>query len=147
MTYHYSDYTLLREANAADTSSSAMNNPSSDAEAGQGQTRQQRPRSSFSSLLFLCLMLFLLTSHNSDEFLARHHYQDALQVLSHQLSNYTAWLNGTSTNFTVVRVHVPFCHTSLILEPAGQKTSNRFFARNVPRSRKEARSCPGVLLS
>ncbi|KAK2463660.1 hypothetical protein APHAL10511_004411 [Amanita phalloides] len=78
-----------------------MNNPSPDPEAGQATQRQQRPRSSFSPLLFLCLMLFLLTSHNSEEFLARHHYQDALQILSYQFSNYTAWLNGTSTNFTV----------------------------------------------
>lgn len=47
-------------------------------------------------------MLFMLTSHNGDEFLARHQYQDALQSLSYQLSNYTAWLNGTSSNFTLV---------------------------------------------
>ncbi|KIL69438.1 hypothetical protein M378DRAFT_69521 [Amanita muscaria Koide BX008] len=78
-----------------------MDNATPDVEAGQAPERQQRPRSSFSSLLFLCLMLFLLTSHNSDEFLARHHYQDALQILSYQLSNYTAWVNGTSTNFTM----------------------------------------------
>ncbi|KAF8636386.1 hypothetical protein AX17_003568 [Amanita inopinata Kibby_2008] len=78
-----------------------MNNGAQDGEAGQAENRQQRPRSSFSSFLFLCLILFLLTSHNSDEFLARQHYQDALQVLSYQLSNYTAWLNGTATNLSI----------------------------------------------
>ncbi|KAF8631897.1 hypothetical protein AX15_002157 [Amanita polypyramis BW_CC] len=78
-----------------------MNIPTQDAEVGQAPMRQQRPRSSLSSFLFICLMLFLLTSHGSEEFLARHHYQDALQILSYQLSNYTAWLNGTSANFTV----------------------------------------------
>ena len=49
------------------------------------------------------VMLFLLTSHNGDEFLARHQYQNALQSLTYQLSNFTAWMNGTETNFTVVR--------------------------------------------
>ena len=61
-----------------------------------------RQRSSIPSFLFISLMLFLLTSHNGDEFLARHQYQDALRSLEYRLSNYTAWMNGTSSNFTVV---------------------------------------------
>lgn len=68
---------------------------------GRGQ------RSSIPSFLFISLMLFMLTSHNGDEFLARHQYQDALRALTYQLSNYTAWMNGTSTNFTIVRVISP----------------------------------------
>jgi hypothetical protein len=66
--------------------------------------RGQRQRSSIPSFLFISLMLFMLTSHNGDEFLARHQYQDALRSLTYQLSNYTAWMNGTSTNFSVVRI-------------------------------------------
>lgn len=46
-------------------------------------------------------MLFILTNHTGDEFLARNHYQDALQSLNYQLSNFTAWLNGTESNFTM----------------------------------------------
>ncbi|KAJ7155449.1 hypothetical protein C8R43DRAFT_884617 [Mycena crocata] len=54
-----------------------------------------------SAVLFISFMLFLLTNHNGDEFLARHQYQDALRTMSYQLSNYTAWMNGTESNFTV----------------------------------------------
>lgn len=65
----------------------------------------QRPlnRSSLPSFLFISFMLFMLTSHNGDEFLARHQYQDALQELTYQHSNFTAWMNGTESNFTLVR--------------------------------------------
>ncbi|TFK18973.1 hypothetical protein FA15DRAFT_674849 [Coprinopsis marcescibilis] len=61
-----------------------------------------RPRSSVPSFLFLSFLLFMLNSHNGDEFLARHQHQDALRALTWQLSNYTAWLNGTESNFTIL---------------------------------------------
>nr|GAT55742.1 predicted protein [Mycena chlorophos] len=52
--------------------------------------------------LFISFLLFLLTNHNGDEFLARHQYMDSLRTISYQLSNFTAWLNGTiETNFTL----------------------------------------------
>lgn len=66
--------------------------------------RAQRPRSSVPTLLFMSFMFFMLTSHNGDEFLARHQYQEALQSLTYQLSNYSAWMNGTISNFTLVRL-------------------------------------------
>ncbi|PPR03221.1 hypothetical protein CVT26_008069 [Gymnopilus dilepis] len=73
-----------------------------DEEAGLPATaRVQRSRSSVPTLLFLSFMLFMLTSHNGDEFLARHQYQEALQSLTYQLSNYSAWMNGTVSNFTL----------------------------------------------
>ncbi|KAF8817515.1 hypothetical protein BYT27DRAFT_7199045 [Phlegmacium glaucopus] len=73
-----------------------------DEEAGlPGNSRVQRPRSSIPSFLFISFMLFMLTSHNGDEFLARHQYQDAVQSLTYQLANYTSWLNGTASNFSV----------------------------------------------
>ena len=56
--------------------------------------------------MLILFILFLQTSHNGDEFLARHQYQDALQSLSLQLGNYTAWLNGTASNFTMVSLYV-----------------------------------------
>lgn len=71
---------------------------------------RNRPRASISSFILISIILFLLTSHNGDEFLARHHYQDALQALNHQLSNYTAWANGTASNFTMVASHVSALH-------------------------------------
>lgn len=64
---------------------------------------QPRQRGSVPSFLFLSFILFMLTSHNGDEFLARHQHQDALQALTWQLGNYSAWMNGTESNFTVVR--------------------------------------------
>ncbi|KAF7308805.1 RING-type domain-containing protein [Mycena kentingensis (nom. inval.)] len=50
--------------------------------------------------LFLSFLLYTLT-HNGDEFIARARYQDALHHLSSQLGNYSAWLNGTESNFTM----------------------------------------------
>jgi len=62
----------------------------------------QRPRSAVPSLLFIGFMVYMLTSHNGDEFLARHQYQDVLQTLTYHLSNYSSWMNGTSSNFSMV---------------------------------------------
>ncbi|KAG7093495.1 hypothetical protein E1B28_007171 [Marasmius oreades] len=74
-----------------------------DEEAGNGASPPQRPRSSLSSLIIAILLIMLLTSHNSEEFLARHQYQDALQKLAYQLGNYTAWMNGTAAEFNITR--------------------------------------------
>lgn len=68
--------------------------------------RIQPQRSSVPSFLFLIFMLYILTNHSGDEFLARSYHQDALQSLNYQLSNFTAWLNGTETNFTMVRAQL-----------------------------------------
>ncbi|THV01301.1 hypothetical protein K435DRAFT_963633 [Dendrothele bispora CBS 962.96] len=60
-----------------------------------------RQRSSLPSILFILLMLLLLTSHNGEEYLARHQYQEALETLTDRLGNFTAWRNGTTSNFTL----------------------------------------------
>ncbi|KAF7969695.1 hypothetical protein HWV62_26216 [Athelia sp. TMB] len=44
----------------------------------------------------------MLTNHSGDEFLARNQYQNALQSLQWQIGNYTAWMNGTESNFTLL---------------------------------------------
>ena len=49
-------------------------------------------------------MLFMLTGHSGDEYLARSQYQDALQAMNEQLSNFTAWMTGDSSNFTMVGI-------------------------------------------
>lgn len=78
-------------------------NNTRDEEAGtEGNVRPQSSRGSIPSFLLISFILFMITSHNGDEFLARHQYQDALQYLNYQLSNYTLWLNGAATNFTMV---------------------------------------------
>ena len=73
-------------------------------ESGTTQAQPQRQRSSIPSLIFLGFILFMLTSHNGDELLARHQHQANLQLLSYQLANYTAWQNGTESDFVLVRV-------------------------------------------
>ena len=62
----------------------------------------RRPRSSIPSFFFLSFVLFMLTNNQSEELAARNQYLDALSVLDHQLSNFTAWRNGTASNFTLV---------------------------------------------
>ena len=66
--------------------------------------QQQQQRSSIPSFLFIVFMLFMLTNHSGDEYLARSQYQDTLQAMNDQLSNFTAWMNGESSNFTMVGV-------------------------------------------
>ncbi|KAJ6518763.1 hypothetical protein C8R45DRAFT_949170 [Mycena sanguinolenta] len=83
----------------------AQNDPPAPTGEGENGTTQQRARNPLPQFLFISFMLFLLTNHNGDEFLARHRYQDALKTLGYQLGNYTAWMNGNATqlesNFTV----------------------------------------------
>lgn len=78
-----------------------MDGQARDEEAATTNNRQNRPMSTIPSFLFISFLLFMLTNHSGDEFLARHQYQDALQALQWQLSNYTAWMNGTTSNFTL----------------------------------------------
>ena len=66
------------------------------------QTPSRPRRSSIPGLIFFGLVLFMLTSHNGDELLARHQYQSSVQSLGYELANYTAWKNGTESNFTMV---------------------------------------------
>ncbi|KAH9926336.1 uncharacterized protein BXZ73DRAFT_49527 [Epithele typhae] len=62
----------------------------------------RQPRSSVPSFLFISFVLFMLMGGRGDEFASsRDLYVNGLQSLNHQLSNYTAWLNGTATNFTL----------------------------------------------
>ncbi|KAF7430683.1 hypothetical protein PC9H_006392 [Pleurotus ostreatus] len=67
---------------------------------------RERQRGSVPSFLFISFVLFMLTNHSGDEFLARHQYQDALRSLSYQLSNFTAWRNGTESDFSLPDVDV-----------------------------------------
>ncbi|KAJ7281576.1 hypothetical protein C8J57DRAFT_1500270 [Mycena rebaudengoi] len=85
----------------SDNASASPGPPQGEGDAGPNAP-PLRPRSNpIPHFLFISFMLFLLTNHNGDEFLARHQYQYALNTLTNQLSNYTAWMNGTESNFTV----------------------------------------------
>ncbi|KAF8604550.1 hypothetical protein BDV93DRAFT_491761 [Ceratobasidium sp. AG-I] len=55
-------------------------------------------RSSVTSLLLISLVLFLLSG---DDPSLQTQQEDTLRSLEYQQSNYTAWLNGTASNFTL----------------------------------------------
>jgi hypothetical protein len=84
-------------------------NPSGDRErlnGDEGASPRQRQRQSATSLIFMTFVLFMLTNRNTEEALARNVYLETLDSMHRQLSNYSAWLNGTETNFTLVRCYV-----------------------------------------
>jgi hypothetical protein len=75
-----------------------------------------RQRNSYiPSFLFISFALFMLTNHNSDEYLARHKYRDAIASLTQQSANFTSWLNGTVTNFTLVKSFYYFGTRNVVL--------------------------------
>lgn len=70
-----------------------MDNPppdEADVEAGTNPPTQ-RVRNPIPQFLFISFMLFLLTNHSGDEYLARHQYQDALNTLTYQV-HFLDWL-------------------------------------------------------
>lgn len=50
-------------------------------------------------------MLWFLSNRNTEEAIVRNQYLDDLVVMSEQLGNYTAWINGTETNYTMPERH------------------------------------------
>ncbi len=44
----------------------------------------------------------MLTNNHGEEVALRSQYIDALESLKYQLGNYSRWLNGTESNFTLV---------------------------------------------
>ena len=45
----------------------------------------------------------MITNNQGEEMQARNQYEDALTTIGQQIANYSAWLNGTTTeNFTLV---------------------------------------------
>ncbi len=62
----------------------------------------QRQRGTIPSFLFISFVLFMLTNNQNGENVARSQYLDVLGMLNYELSNYTAWINGTESNFTLV---------------------------------------------
>ena len=90
-----------------------MDNPRNDAndqerdpEPGSAATPdelQRRQRGSLPSFLFITFLFFMLTNRNEEDIVVRTQYEDTVRALGYQLSNYSAWLNGTATNFTLVR--------------------------------------------
>ena len=63
-----------------------------------------RRRGPISSFILASFIMFMLMNNRGDEMLIRNRYEDALESSTHQLSNYSAWLNGTASNFTLVRI-------------------------------------------
>ena len=88
-----------------------------DSESGAAATAdelQRRQRGSLPSFLFITFLFFMLTNRNEEGVVGRSQYEDAVRALGYQLSNYSAWLNDTATNFALVRSHSHFYATFLI---------------------------------
>lgn len=62
-----------------------------------------RRRGSISSFILASFIIFMLMNNRGDEILVRNRYMEALASSTYQLSNYSAWLNGTASNFSLVR--------------------------------------------
>ncbi|OSD00125.1 hypothetical protein PYCCODRAFT_1453440 [Trametes coccinea BRFM310] len=77
-----------------------QNDEPRDLETGMEAPRQQR--SSWPTFLFITFVLFMLTNgRGEDASVTRDQYVNGLQSLSFQLSNFSAWLNGTASNFSL----------------------------------------------
>jgi hypothetical protein len=87
-------------------------------EAGSPAATDRPQRGSVTSLLILSLFIFLMTNTGgNDDPTVRNQYKDNLSSLEWQLSNYSAWLNGSdTTNFTMVRKHFWRCPAFLQLK-------------------------------
>lgn len=44
----------------------------------------------------------MLNNHDDGDAVNRFQYKDAIQALDYQMSNYSAWLNGSASNFSLV---------------------------------------------
>ena len=106
-----------------------------DSESGAAATAdelQRRQRGSLPSFLFITFLFFMLTNRNEEGVVGRSQYEDAVRALGYQLSNYSAWLNDTATNFALVRSHSHFlCHIpdSSPSSPSARYTSNDWSRR------------------
>lgn len=100
-------------------------------------TRNDGPRqnrSSLSSLLFVLFMFFLMTGGGSDDNVAatKNYYRQSLESLKSQREDYAAWLNGTSTNFTMPEHDIaldPFVEK--ILSPITDSAGPISYYRNI----------------
>ncbi|KAF9779793.1 hypothetical protein BJ322DRAFT_1086479 [Thelephora terrestris] len=75
-----------------------------DPESGSAATAdelQRRQRGSLPSFLFITFLFFMLTNRSEEDVVVRIQYEDTVRALGYQLSNFSAWLNGTTTNFTL----------------------------------------------
>ena len=71
-------------------------------------TPARQQRSSVPSLLFLTFVLFMLMNGKRQDLAStRDLYVNGLQSINWQLGNFSAWLNGTESNFTLISPRFP----------------------------------------
>ena len=63
----------------------------------------QRP-SSIPSFLFITFVLWMIMNNQADDMAARATWQDNLSAIHNNIQNYSAWLNGSASNFSMVSV-------------------------------------------
>ena len=87
------------------------------AEEGRETRREGSPppgprsgRGSVPTFLFVSFVLFMLTNNRGEELDARYRYMKALDSLNDQVANYSAWLRGYPSNFSLVRTPLHSTH-------------------------------------
>ncbi|KAI0726059.1 hypothetical protein C8Q72DRAFT_998682 [Fomitopsis betulina] len=92
-------------------------------ETREGSPAPSSPRSgrgSVPTFLFISFVLFMLTNNRGEELDARYRYMKALDSLNDQVANYSAWLRGYPTNFSLPaadNVTMPLVNSFLDLGP------------------------------
>ena len=67
-----------------------------------GPTPTTNNRGNTWSFVFLLVWLFTLTLGGGDDLLVRSQYRETLHILKQQRGNFSAWLWGEDSNFTLV---------------------------------------------
>lgn len=64
----------------------------------------QRQPSTVPSFLFISFVLWMIMHNQADDLTIKNHWMDALSAMHRNIENYSAWLNGTASNFTLVSI-------------------------------------------
>lgn len=65
----------------------------------------QRP-SSVPSFLFVSFVLWMIMNNQADDMTARVTWEENLANIHYNIQNYSAWLNGTESNFSMVCISI-----------------------------------------
>lgn len=90
----------------------------------EGSPTPSSPRSgrgSVPTFLFISFVLFMLTNNRGEELDARYRYMKALDSLNDQVANYSAWLRGYPSNFSLVRTLIYVIHECQLSVYASQR--------------------------
>ncbi|KZT68761.1 hypothetical protein DAEQUDRAFT_765968 [Daedalea quercina L-15889] len=114
-----------------------MNNPEA-AEEGRETRPEDSPtpsaprsgRSSVPTFLFISFVLFMLTNNRGEEIDARYRYMKALDLLNGQVADFSAWLHGSPSNFSLPpedNLTMPLVKSFVDLGPVLDPTAGSYY--------------------